>query len=101
MYNRHQELASPEQTAFGKDFSNPLIVDSLLKTIWLSMHHVVTMKHWLFQSKRLLIYSMAGEDEFHDDNPPPPPPHENSPLREHAKSFDFKKGYFDPRFYQL
>ncbi|GKB46178.1 hypothetical protein Tco_0896931 [Tanacetum coccineum] len=32
-----------------------LIVDSLLKTIWLSMHHVVTMKHWLFQSKRLLI----------------------------------------------
>ncbi|GJR94248.1 hypothetical protein Tco_0266422 [Tanacetum coccineum] len=31
---RHQELASPEQTASGKDFSNPLIVDSLLKTIW-------------------------------------------------------------------
>ncbi|GJW24511.1 hypothetical protein Tco_0038322 [Tanacetum coccineum] len=47
-------LASPKQTALGKDFSNPLIVDSLLKTIWLSMHHVVTMKHWLFQSKRLL-----------------------------------------------
>ncbi|GJX83237.1 hypothetical protein Tco_0332718 [Tanacetum coccineum] len=34
MSNRHQELASPEQTASGKDFSNPLIVDSLLKTIW-------------------------------------------------------------------
>ncbi|GJX60772.1 hypothetical protein Tco_0292162 [Tanacetum coccineum] len=68
-----KELASPKQTTLGKDFSNPLIVDSLLKTIWLSMHHVVTMKHWLFQSKRLLIYSMAGEDEFHDDNPPPPP----------------------------
>ncbi|GJS47598.1 putative ribonuclease H-like domain-containing protein [Tanacetum coccineum] len=32
--SRHQELASPEQTASGKDFSNPLIVDSLLKTIW-------------------------------------------------------------------
>ncbi|GKB68188.1 hypothetical protein Tco_0929600, partial [Tanacetum coccineum] len=31
---RHQELTSPEQTAPGKDFSNPLIVDSLLKTIW-------------------------------------------------------------------
>ncbi|GJW88718.1 hypothetical protein Tco_0164058 [Tanacetum coccineum] len=65
MSNRHQELASleqttfelasPKQTALGKDFSNPLIVDSLLKTIWLSMHHVVTMKHWLFQSKRLLV----------------------------------------------
>ncbi|GJW10351.1 putative ribonuclease H-like domain-containing protein [Tanacetum coccineum] len=34
MSNRHQELASPEQTASGKDFLNPLIVDSLLKTIW-------------------------------------------------------------------
>ncbi|GJU33029.1 ribonuclease H-like domain-containing protein [Tanacetum coccineum] len=47
-------LASPKQTALGKDISNPLIVDSLLKTIWLSMHHVIAMKHWLFQSKRLL-----------------------------------------------
>ncbi|GJT01211.1 ribonuclease H-like domain-containing protein [Tanacetum coccineum] len=69
-----KELASPKQTALGKDISNPLIVDSLLKTIWLSMHHVITMKHWLFQSKWLLIYSMAGEFEFHDDNPPLPPP---------------------------
>ncbi|GKA36237.1 hypothetical protein Tco_0722728 [Tanacetum coccineum] len=69
-----KELASPKQTALGKYISNPLIVNSLLKTIWLSMHHVIAMKHWLFQSKRLLIYSMAGEDEFHDDNPPPPPP---------------------------
>ncbi|GJV01246.1 hypothetical protein Tco_1334815 [Tanacetum coccineum] len=66
MSNRHQELASPEangfckelaspkQTALGKDISNPLIVGSLLKTIWLSVHHVIAMKHWLFQSKRLL-----------------------------------------------
>ncbi|GKD53604.1 hypothetical protein Tco_1286991 [Tanacetum coccineum] len=30
----NKELTSPEQTAPGKDFSNPLIVDSLLKTIW-------------------------------------------------------------------
>ncbi|GKC77204.1 hypothetical protein Tco_1127978 [Tanacetum coccineum] len=44
-------LASPKQTALGKDISNPLIVDSLLKTIWLSMHLVIAMKHWLFQSK--------------------------------------------------
>ncbi|GJY62560.1 hypothetical protein Tco_0463217 [Tanacetum coccineum] len=47
-------LASPKQTALSKDISNPLIVDSLLKTVWLSMHHVITMKHWLFQSKQLL-----------------------------------------------
>nr|GEU88459.1 putative ribonuclease H-like domain-containing protein [Tanacetum cinerariifolium] len=49
-----KELASPKQTALGKDESNPLIVDSLLKTIWLSMHHVIAMKLWLFQSKQLL-----------------------------------------------
>ncbi|GKE53100.1 hypothetical protein Tco_1488256, partial [Tanacetum coccineum] len=39
MSNRHQELASPEQTASGKDFSNLLMVDSLPKTIWFSTHH--------------------------------------------------------------
>ncbi|GKE08085.1 hypothetical protein Tco_1411636, partial [Tanacetum coccineum] len=55
MSYRHQELTSPEQTATGKDFPNPLIVDSLLKTIWSSMHHVFTMQHWLVQSKRLLV----------------------------------------------
>ncbi|GKB76453.1 retrovirus-related pol polyprotein from transposon TNT 1-94 [Tanacetum coccineum] len=49
-----KELASPKQTALDKDISNPLIVDSLLKTIWLSMHLVIVMKHWLFQIKRLL-----------------------------------------------
>ncbi|GJW92887.1 hypothetical protein Tco_0172559 [Tanacetum coccineum] len=35
----HQELASPEQTAFGKDFSNLLMANSLPKTIWFSAHH--------------------------------------------------------------
>nr|GEX39482.1 copia protein [Tanacetum cinerariifolium] len=54
-----KELASPKQTTLGKDESNPLIVDCLLKTIWSSMHHVVAMKHWLFQSKRLLFWSTA------------------------------------------
>nr|GEU43938.1 putative ribonuclease H-like domain-containing protein [Tanacetum cinerariifolium] len=42
-----KELASPKQTAFGKDFSNPLMADSLTKTIWLSMHHVIAIKHLL------------------------------------------------------
>ncbi|GJV74836.1 hypothetical protein Tco_1506420 [Tanacetum coccineum] len=34
-----------EQIATGKENSNPLIADSLLKTIRLSMHLVTTMKH--------------------------------------------------------
>ncbi|GKA05303.1 hypothetical protein Tco_0684423, partial [Tanacetum coccineum] len=38
-------LAIPKQTATGKENSNPLIDDSLLKTIRLSMHLVTTMKH--------------------------------------------------------
>nr|GEV55982.1 ribonuclease H-like domain, reverse transcriptase, RNA-dependent DNA polymerase [Tanacetum cinerariifolium] len=72
MSNPHQELTSPEangfckelaslmQTALGKDNSNLLIVDSLLKTIWLSMHHIIAMKHWLFQSKQLLANVSAA-----------------------------------------
>ncbi|GJT88756.1 hypothetical protein Tco_1070473 [Tanacetum coccineum] len=35
-----KELAIPEQTATGKEFSNPLMADSLPKTIWLSIHLV-------------------------------------------------------------
>ncbi|GJS18269.1 hypothetical protein Tco_0412741 [Tanacetum coccineum] len=38
-------LATPEQTATGKEISNPLIADSLLKTIGSSMHLVTAMKH--------------------------------------------------------
>ncbi|GKB54434.1 hypothetical protein Tco_0905187 [Tanacetum coccineum] len=38
-------LATPEQTATGKEISNPLTADSLLKTIRLSMHLVTAMKH--------------------------------------------------------
>ncbi|GKB77052.1 putative ribonuclease H-like domain-containing protein, partial [Tanacetum coccineum] len=41
MSNGHQELASPEQTALGKDFSNLLMPDSLPKTIWFSSHHAL------------------------------------------------------------
>ncbi|GJT28343.1 hypothetical protein Tco_0908618 [Tanacetum coccineum] len=38
-HDTSRELASPEQTAYGKDFSNPLMADSLPKTIWFSTHH--------------------------------------------------------------
>ena len=30
------------------------MVGSLPKTIWLSMHHVITMKHWLVQGQTVL-----------------------------------------------
>ncbi|GJR93146.1 hypothetical protein Tco_0265320 [Tanacetum coccineum] len=41
---RHMELASPKQMDLGKDFSNPLMADSLPKTIWLSIHHVLLQR---------------------------------------------------------
>nr|GEW94467.1 ribonuclease H-like domain-containing protein [Tanacetum cinerariifolium] len=45
----HQEATAlswlvQKQTAIGKDTSNPLIVDSLLKTIWCSIHHHLTIE---------------------------------------------------------
>ncbi|GJZ88718.1 ribonuclease H-like domain-containing protein [Tanacetum coccineum] len=55
-----------DQTVPGKDKSNLLIADSLLKTRWLSMHHVMAMKHRLVQkqtafgkdkSNPLIVYS--------------------------------------------
>nr|GEV98541.1 hypothetical protein [Tanacetum cinerariifolium] len=52
----NKDLASPKQTNLGKDKSNPFMAGSLPKTIWLSMHHVIAMKHWLLQSKRPLNY---------------------------------------------
>nr|GEX71066.1 hypothetical protein [Tanacetum cinerariifolium] len=57
-----KELVSPKQTALGKDISNSLIVDSLLKTIWLSVYHVIAMKHWLFQSKRPRVIGWCVPD---------------------------------------
>nr|GEZ78601.1 hypothetical protein [Tanacetum cinerariifolium] len=73
-----KELASPKQTALGKDESNPLIVDSLLKTIWSSMHHVIEMKHWLFHSKWLLDVGEAQDDVYM-----PTEPSTSKPLKNH------------------
>nr|GEV92537.1 ribonuclease H-like domain-containing protein [Tanacetum cinerariifolium] len=52
--NKETKKLVQKQTAIGKDESNPFGVDSLLKTIWYSMHHAIAMKHWLFQGKRQL-----------------------------------------------
>ncbi|GJZ85675.1 ribonuclease H-like domain-containing protein [Tanacetum coccineum] len=61
-----------DQTVLGKDKSNLLIADSLLKTIWLSMHHIIAMKHWLLQGKRQLkvqITISAAEDCLISEDP--------------------------------
>nr|GEU42403.1 hypothetical protein [Tanacetum cinerariifolium] len=66
--NIKEEFASPKQTDLGKDFSNPLMADSLPKTIWLSMHHVIAMKRWLFHSKRLLVMAAPTVPVFAEEN---------------------------------
>ncbi|GJT63931.1 hypothetical protein Tco_1015411 [Tanacetum coccineum] len=40
MSNRHKDWLVQEQTALGKDFSNPLMVDNLSRIVWLSTHHI-------------------------------------------------------------
>nr|GEV04197.1 hypothetical protein [Tanacetum cinerariifolium] len=54
-----------KQTALGKDRANPLIVDSLLKTIWSSIHHllineVLTIPGQMATGKEILNPFMAG-----------------------------------------
>ncbi|GKC85055.1 hypothetical protein Tco_1140772 [Tanacetum coccineum] len=48
-----------DQTVLGKDYSNLLIADSLLKLYGLSMHHVMAMKHWLVQKQ-----TVFGKDKL-------------------------------------
>ncbi|GJS27265.1 putative reverse transcriptase domain-containing protein [Tanacetum coccineum] len=53
MSNRHQELASPKQTASGKDFSNSLMADSLPKTIRFSTYHALQANgYWKMPNTR-------------------------------------------------
>nr|GEW64219.1 hypothetical protein [Tanacetum cinerariifolium] len=54
-----------KQTALGKDKSNPLTVDSLLKTIWSSIHHhitneVLTIPGQMTTGKEISNLFMAG-----------------------------------------
>ncbi|GJR69005.1 hypothetical protein Tco_0015070 [Tanacetum coccineum] len=55
-----------DQTVSGKDISNLLIADSLLKTIWLSMHHVIRFLLGLVQATQLRKQAdiHKGGDDF-------------------------------------
>nr|GEV38508.1 hypothetical protein [Tanacetum cinerariifolium] len=44
----------PDQTVSGKDSSNALMADNLLKIVWYSTHHVALMKSWLVQKQTTL-----------------------------------------------
>ncbi|GJU33483.1 hypothetical protein Tco_1181837 [Tanacetum coccineum] len=57
----NKELATQEQTATGKENSNPLIADSLLKTIRLSMH-LVNSEADLVDTVTIGIPSLTKDD---------------------------------------
>ncbi|GJR33497.1 putative reverse transcriptase domain-containing protein [Tanacetum coccineum] len=40
---KHKDWLVQEQTALGKDFSNPLMADNLPKIVWLSTHHIIVI----------------------------------------------------------
>ncbi|GJV45591.1 hypothetical protein Tco_1430127 [Tanacetum coccineum] len=40
MSNRHKDWLVQEQTALGKEFSNPFMADNLPNIVWLSTHHI-------------------------------------------------------------
>nr|GEW83367.1 hypothetical protein [Tanacetum cinerariifolium] len=52
----------PDQTVSGKDSSNPLMADNLLKIIWYSTYHVALMKSWLVQKKTALGQTTTGKE---------------------------------------
>ncbi|GJX59623.1 hypothetical protein Tco_0291013, partial [Tanacetum coccineum] len=45
---KHKDWLVQEQTALGKDFSNPLMADNLPKIVWLSTHHIWHMIHRMY-----------------------------------------------------
>nr|GEW73793.1 hypothetical protein [Tanacetum cinerariifolium] len=52
-----------DQTVSGKDSSNPLMADNLLKVLWYSTHHVALMKNWLVQKQTALRVNTPRSDE--------------------------------------
>ncbi|GKD34622.1 hypothetical protein Tco_1250131 [Tanacetum coccineum] len=49
---KHKDWLVQEQTALGKDFSNPLMADNLPKIVWLSTHHICDHGHAPFWCQR-------------------------------------------------
>nr|GEZ62424.1 hypothetical protein [Tanacetum cinerariifolium] len=62
----NKELASPKQTALGKDISNPLIADSLVKTICL-VRYALTASPTIHTSGIKQFWSMAKVKTVNDE----------------------------------
>ncbi|GKC23899.1 hypothetical protein Tco_1026049 [Tanacetum coccineum] len=88
---RHKNWLVHKQTACGKDFSNPFMVDNLPKIVGFSTHLALLVKSWLVQDQTVLALASPKANEltipeqtatgkgtsnpFMADEIPPPPPH--------------------------
>ncbi|GJY63992.1 hypothetical protein Tco_0465452 [Tanacetum coccineum] len=58
MLNRHKNWLVHKQTACGKDFSNPFMVDNLPKIVGLSTHLASVVKSWLVHDQT--VHALAS-----------------------------------------
>ncbi|GJX39964.1 hypothetical protein Tco_0254954 [Tanacetum coccineum] len=65
MSNRHKDWLVQEQTALGKDFSNPFMADNLPKIVWLSTHHIYVCKELASPQVNVAAYSSVAEKIIH------------------------------------
>ncbi|GJW64922.1 hypothetical protein Tco_0116806 [Tanacetum coccineum] len=63
---KHKDWLVQEQTALGKDFSNPLMADNLPKIVWLSTHHICQLLAYkrLIRSKTLDLQAWCRSDPW-------------------------------------
>ncbi|GKA87128.1 hypothetical protein Tco_0808839, partial [Tanacetum coccineum] len=64
MLNRHKNWLVHKQTAYGKDFSNPFMVDNLPKIIGFSTHLASLVKSWLVQDQTVLALASPKANEL-------------------------------------
>ncbi|GJU15146.1 hypothetical protein Tco_1143112 [Tanacetum coccineum] len=64
MLNRHKNWLVHKQTACGKDFSNPFMVDNLPKIVGFSTHLASLVKSWLVQDQTVLALASPKANEL-------------------------------------
>ncbi|GJU03566.1 hypothetical protein Tco_1113904 [Tanacetum coccineum] len=64
MLNRHKNWLVHKQTACGKDFSNPFMVDNLPKIVGFSTHLALLVKSWLVQDQTVLALASPKANEL-------------------------------------
>ncbi|GJZ91687.1 hypothetical protein Tco_0663614 [Tanacetum coccineum] len=62
--NRHKNWLVHKQTTYGKDFSNPFMVENLPKIVGFSTHFTSLVKSWLVQDQTVLALASPKANEL-------------------------------------